>query len=129
MIGVVYVLISLCVSLLTYSLIKHLSMNAVRASSLVSLISFLILFGLSKLFVFDIEYISLLVFGASFVGMCSHEVVKSYQVMLSALLFVLIYVVFSPYFGGVGGALGFSAFVSIGFMHLASRCLGGFFKK
>lgn len=51
-------------------------------------------------------------FGASFVGMASPARFKWDQILKASLLFGLMYVYLIPFFDGIGGTLGASAFLS-----------------
>lgn len=107
------ILISIVSSVLTFRLIKRPEISPTRASSFISLIGFGILYGISKIYSFDFYYFSILLFGASFVGMCSHKVVSQLEVFIGACLFGVLYIFLMPVFEGLGGALGFCAFLSL----------------
>lgn len=116
------IVVSIVVSYSTFSFIKRPKITPTRASSIISLIGVSILYGVSSLISVDFESWSLLIFGASFVGMCSHKKFKDIEVLLSAVLFGIIYVFLLPLLTGLGGALGFCAFVSILLVAALSFC-------
>ncbi len=106
-------LITVPIAWLTFYIIKISDMTPTRVSSLVSLTAFLILSILGRFYVFEMNYFASLIFGASFVGMCSHKVINDLQVVIGAILFSFLFIYLIPQSYGVGGALGFSAFTSI----------------
>jgi hypothetical protein len=106
-------LITVPVAWLTFYIIKISEMTPTRVSSLVSLTAFIILSILSRFYVFEMNHYASLVFGASFVGMCSHKVINDLQVVIGGIIFSFLLIYLSPQSYGVGGALGFSAFTSI----------------
>lgn len=96
-------------------------MTPTRVSSLLTLIGISCLYGINRFYELDTAYFSSLIFGATFVGMCSHKVIKDYQVIISSLIYSMIYVYLAPQSFGIGGALGLSAFASLLFVLLISR--------
>lgn len=101
------------VAWLTYRLIKIPRVTPTQSSAVISLLFFLILFLIREIYLFDFDYFASLVFGSSFVGMCSHKVFRDREIMLGALIFATIFNFLETYSFGVGGALGLSAFVSL----------------
>lgn len=97
----------------TYFLINNLRINAVRSSALLSLVGYITLLFLSYLYPLEVNYYASLIFGASFVGMCSYKKVALKVVLLASLVFVLLYIQLIPYLSEFGGALGFSAFFAV----------------
>lgn len=53
-----------------------------------------------------------ILFGATFVGMCSKDVCKPWFILTAGLLFGVVYIVMIP-FGGLGGMLGTTALISV----------------
>lgn len=113
--------ISIVVASLTFNFIKIPEVTPTRASTALSLIFFLIQYVLSEVYAFDLHYFAFLIFGASFVGMCSHKIFNDLQVVLAAVLFSVLFSVVTPHYYEIGGALGFSAFVSVFTVYLVSR--------
>lgn len=102
-------------ALSTYFISERLNQGAVRASALVTLVISLI-FLLSADWISEPYYTQLpvVVFGASFVGMVSSKILQQYlSVAFSGIIFSIIYLNLSPYFNGVGGALGTTACISV----------------
>ncbi len=87
--------------------------SSVFASSLVTIISFLVLLVINLVVDFDINHFMFFIFGASFVGMCSKEKGNFYQLLLYSFLYTVFLFNFSKYLTGIGGALGLSAFLSV----------------
>lgn len=89
--------------------------NFVRTSSVVTILFYILiqLFGLD-------EHKELLIissfYGGSFIGMSSHEEVSSILFLLSSLFFTFLFILLIPYLGGLGGALGICAFLSVFFI-------------
>lgn len=85
----------------------------IRASAILSLGFISVTKYLNYMFDLSIPDVSHTVFfGASFVGMASANRFKWYQILQASLLFGLMYVYLIPFFDGIGGALGASAFLS-----------------
>lgn len=118
--------LSLSVAWVTFLAIKKPRVSPTRASSAVSLFCFGLLYLLSSFVYFELSYYSLLVFGASFVGMCSHKVFNDLEVVAASLVFALIYTYLSPKNINVGGLLGFSAFTSLSLVWCAARFSSAF---
>ena len=127
MILLVSIFISVAVAIVTLNLTKKRKLSPTRASALVSVFGFGLLFIISRIYSFDLNHFASLVFGASFVGMCSHKVITDLEVAVGALIFSVLFSLILPHTHGVGGALGFSAFVSILLIWMVSRFL--MFKK
>lgn len=108
-----YLIISILLAWLTYKLIKETDMTPTRVSSLVTLFSLMIIYLLKNFLNFDHQEIATLAFGATFVGMCSHKIFNSYSISVAAIFYTFIFINFRPSQLGLGGALGFSAFISI----------------
>ncbi|MBB4119685.1 hypothetical protein GGR32_001991 [Mesonia hippocampi] len=111
-------------ALSTYFISERLNQGAVRASALVTFVVSIIFLLLSK-WISDPYYtqIPVVVFGASFVGMVSSKILQQYlSVAFSGVIFSIIYLNLSPYFSGVGGALGTTACIAVictyGFLEL-----------
>jgi hypothetical protein len=98
----------------TYYLAQTTYANAIRASSLLTLVAYLLcwLVGL------DAEYWSLVFFGGSFVGMSTPLRFGLPSVCVAAILFGVFFVLIIPYISGIGGALGCSSFLSVCLTHL-----------
>lgn len=105
-INVVFLGVAILASMATYFLNKYLN-NTVLSSSFIGLI-----FGVIVLFVDDIMiyHVCLVGFGATFIGMQTRF--KYYYMVISALLFVILYQ-FAYLYSGIGGTLGFLAFLSL----------------
>lgn len=91
----------------------HLSQNnkigSVRASSFLTLAFCLITYPISHELIPSLQAAF---FGASFVGMASPNRLSKIQLFIACLIFSYIYVFMIHHLEGIGGALGFSAFVS-----------------
>jgi len=98
---------------LTLFVAYDLKLGVVRASSLVTILLGLTLLGINEFNPFEYEPILKVVFGASFIGMCSSELFNKLQFILVAIIFVLFFNYVLPHMHIDGGALGFCAFVSI----------------
>ena len=109
----IYILLSILSSWLTYYLIKQTHLTPTRVSSGLSLVFIFFIYILSEYININFIFVSSLVFGASFVGMCSHKLIGQRQVVFAGLLFLCFYIYLFPLIKIFGGALGFSAFCSI----------------
>ncbi|MEJ6950847.1 hypothetical protein [Natronospora cellulosivora (SeqCode)] len=98
-------------AMLTYILSIRFNYSSVFSSSIVGLLASLIL----PIFYGDLgNQLALMVFCASFVGMSSEEVLENeFYVLITSLYTGIIFILTSPYFGGLGGKLGMTAFVSV----------------
>ena len=54
-----------------------------------------------------------LIFGASFIGMSSKKVFREPHILVSSLIYLLVFHIFTPLLPKIGGALGLSAFVAV----------------
>lgn len=101
------IIISSLFTFLTYELSKLKYIGAIRASCLVGVI--IALSSKMDLFVVNPP----LLFGATFVGMCSAKRIGRVRLLVASLLYPFICLVLSRYFAGIGGLLGMSAFLSV----------------
>ena len=120
---IIYCLIASAVAWCTFYLVKRPKITPTRASSLLSLFIIAFLFALNKFLDIDLTLLSALVFGASFVGMCSHKIISDLEVVFGGIIFGLLFLYLVPRLEGVGGALGFSAFLSISISRVCSSFL------
>ncbi len=93
---------------LTHKLGSKLKGNSCLSSSLVTVLFYICFYILGAKYLIY----SKIVFGASFVGMVKKIKLSKSFLMLSTILFSLIYIFLYRYFSQFGGALGFSAFVA-----------------
>lgn len=102
-------------AVLTYLANHHLKMGAVRASALLSLLVALILYLFPYLLPFHLtKHIPLVFMGGSFIGMVSQKVMGNIMLLvISGIIFSLIYLNSSQFFAGFGGALGTTACISV----------------
>ncbi|NMA05107.1 MAG: hypothetical protein GX931_01915 [Acholeplasmataceae bacterium] len=98
--------ISIISSMLTYFLTKYLDNNNVLASGFVGLIFGVMLMFLKEELFF---YLSMVGFGSTFIGMQNRY--KFYLMPVASIIFVFLYS-YSYMFMGLGGLLGFLAFLS-----------------
>ena len=100
---------------LTYLANHHFRMGAVRASALLSLLVALILYLFPYLLPsYLIKHIPLVFMGASFIGMVSQKVMGNFVLLIiSGVIFSLIYMNSSQFFAGYGGALGTTACIAV----------------
>ncbi|MCH2223579.1 MAG: hypothetical protein MK066_02325 [Crocinitomicaceae bacterium] len=99
----------------TYLLAHKGKQGVVRASALLSLVVAILAHLFSNLL--PLEYttqIPVIFIGASFVGMTSPKVIPSIGFMVvSGILFSLLYLWTVTFFNGIGGALGTAACISV----------------
>lgn len=108
------ILLLCCIGGLGTFLVASLPMfGAVRASALLSLSFIAVTKCLNYMWELNIsDDTHTIFFGASFVGMASSSRFRWYQILQASLLFGVLYVYLIPYFDGIGGALGATAFLS-----------------
>ncbi|MDO6854932.1 hypothetical protein Q4599_15180 [Cellulophaga lytica] len=102
-------------AILTYLLQFKYKQSAVRASALVGVFSalFVLLFP-NVLTNYLSQNIPLVCFGASFIGMVSSKLVKSYWIIsVSGAIFTILYLNTSSFFAGFGGGLGSAACIAL----------------
>ncbi len=116
----IILLTSLLGSLMTYELSKVSWLGSIRSSCLLTLIFWL---DLNLLIYFDfslsIDLYLAAFFGGTFIGMSSHLKFSRSDVVFASIIYSGLFVYFLPLVAGLGGALGFSAFISIGCIYLA----------
>ena len=105
-------------TLFTYQWAKSPKVSPTQSSAFVSLFLFLLLFFLNKIVPLPYEELCALSFGASFIGMSSPTKATPLQLVIAAIIFSMMFHYLSPRYWGIGGALGFSAFVSLLPIHI-----------
>ncbi len=110
---ILHIALTIISALLTFNLIKRPSITPTRASTLVSLTLILVLAIMNQVYSFNLHTFSSIVFGGSFIGMCSHKKFNDLHIIFSSLVFIIVFNFITPHFIHLGGALGFSAFISI----------------
>lgn len=111
----IYIATGIIGAVLPYFLTRRRITDPVKASALPSLILGVFFYAFPSLcsepFQTDIP---VLFFGASFVGMVNTQVFPRYfQVVLSGVIFALLYEYASDFFNGFGGGLGTPACISV----------------
>ena len=104
-----YLSVALVATFGTNHLAQNNKIGSVRASSLLTLAFCLITYSISLEMIPSLQAAF---FGASFVGMASPERLSKIQLFIASIVFSFIYVFLIHHVKGIGGALGFSAFVS-----------------
>ncbi len=105
-------------SYITYEFAKLRYIGAIRASSIIGILIYI----LSKQF----ETLDpVILFGATFVGMCSSNRVNRLELILSTLMYLLALSYLKNHFNGFGGLLGMSSFIGV----LAILTLSSIHKK
>ncbi|MCG7545773.1 hypothetical protein FIU82_18025 (plasmid) [Pseudoalteromonas sp. THAF3] len=112
---VLTIVIAVTAAFATYFLSKLRYFNALRASSLLSLIAY----ALFSLMSTHAELYSVVFFGGTFVGMSTPARFGYYTLTSAAVLFALLFHYLVPHLHGYGGALGVSAFLSVCLCQLA----------
>ncbi len=106
--------ISIIGAISTYVLSQKRPFGAIRASTLLSILSYLIFWGIGV----EAELYSVVFFGGSFVGMSASHRFGYFSVTLGSIFFAFFYIFLIPLLKGYGGALGLSAFLSVALTHL-----------
>jgi hypothetical protein len=60
-------------------------------------------------------------FGATFIGMSSAKIFTRFHLALACLIFLILYIKLIPFLNGMGGALGFCAFISVALSYLTFK--------
>lgn len=105
----IYLGVTLVASYGTHLLSQNQKFGPVRASSLLTLAFCLITYPIPHEMIPSIQAAF---YGATFVGMASPNKLSKIQLFIACLIFSYIYVFMIHHLEGIGGALGFSAFVS-----------------
>lgn len=105
-------LISIVAALTTFLISSKLKADPIRVSAGLTLLALAIFFAIGLFYEIKIDVLGAVFFGASFVGMSSNEKYTIVQVLFSSILFGLVFIFLTPLLSGLGGALGFSAFLS-----------------
>lgn len=100
-------------SLVTYELSKLPLIGAIRSSALIGILIFII-----DKYAYPLD--STLLFGATFVGMCSSNRLSRLEVLIASLIYFITLYYLKSYFHGVGGLLGMSSFVGVCFVFILS---------
>lgn len=101
------ILLSIVVAGVVYLIHNKTKINAIASSSLVTILMLFVLGGYAIDF-----HLGPLIFGASFVGMSSKKVLRIPYLLLSAILFGLMYYSMFTFLQGFGGTLGTMACLS-----------------
>ena len=111
----IIILTGIISALATYILNNNFEQGAVRASALLSLMVGIFFYFFPSLFNdYLTKNIPVVFIGASFIGMVSSKVISNYfLIIISGIIFSIIYFNTSSFFTGYGGALGTSASISV----------------
>lgn len=97
-------------ALFTFELIKKYEIHPIKSSTVTTLIYGIIFILLKN------ESYTYVFYGGSFIGMSRAKHFNYYQLIVSSFIFYAIYLYAIPFTGGLGGALGCSAFISVLFV-------------
>ncbi|MBD64939.1 MAG: hypothetical protein CME62_07010 [Halobacteriovoraceae bacterium] len=114
------VCLALVFSLITFELNNH-HWGAVRASAGVTLLSCFDLYLIHYFYPIDYEYFLSIIFGASFIGMCSIKRFRYIDIAWASFIYALLFLNFLPILKGMGGAMGLTAFISVTIVHLMKQ--------
>ncbi|WP_412463213.1 hypothetical protein [Halobacteriovorax sp. RT-2-6] len=101
--------VSLIGALSTFHLSRLKTFGAIRASALLTIIAYAILY----LTVPNYEMMAVIFFGSTFVGMSCPTKMHNYTIVIGSVFFALFFQYLVPHLKGYGGALGISAFLSV----------------
>lgn len=107
-----FLITSIVGGLSTYFLSNYSSLSAVK-SSIIATLLFLIVFHVWSSFHEANEQLQSVFFGASFVGMSGKKIINWIEALLASALYAFALFYALPYFGGMGGALGTSAAITV----------------
>ena len=115
MVTLVIMLLATVGALATFLLAKSAYFDAIRASSTLAIIAYLVLYVSTD----NPDLYAAAFFGGTFVGMSAPHRFGWYTQVSAALLFALLFQFLVPRLNGYGGALGVSAFLSVCVCHIA----------
>ena len=98
---------------LTQSLAQNKKFGPVLASSLTTIALCLFIYLIQPLYQIDQIEIFPIIYSGSFIGMTSEKVLKRSELLYSCIPFYFYYFIITQSFSGIGGSLGFSAFLSV----------------
>lgn len=111
--AIIHYFLSMSITWLTFYLSHKQKMGAVRASSLIALLSGVI-YQIPQSFVHIPPEIPSIIIGSTFIGMItSRKHFKNFHLVVAPLFFVLFYTHLSKKFNHFGGALGTAACISL----------------
>jgi len=93
----------------TFVLAQQHWFNAIRASSILTILFYFVL----VLAEVDADFWATVFFGGTFIGMSAPHKVSYFALVISSLCFSSFFILLIPYLNGIGGALGCSAFISV----------------
>ena len=109
----------------THYLSAKKNWNSIKASAFLAFIASSILYGVKTFqvdFIYpNMELLSFVFFGGTFVGMTSSHLFKFGKLIIATAVFSFLFIAFNPSFQSIGGALGTTACISVIFVHLASK--------
>ena len=108
-----YIIISSAGATLTQLIGTKPGMNPIKSSALLAVAFYLSLQLLGLYHVFEIERWAALFFGATFVGMSTKERLRFVPLVAASIIYAIIFYLASPFYNGIGGALGVSACFSV----------------
>ena len=114
------IIISIIAGISTFQLSQLKAFGIIRSSALLSLIAYGILYLLTP----NYELLSIVFFGASFVGMSCSSRMHNITVTISSIIFAIFFHYLAPLLKGYGGALGLSAFLSVAIIQLFLHLFG-----
>ena len=103
----------------TYENCRKYNLSPVLVSSLMGLLSSLIFLVQN----FKEPFLLNAFFGATFIGMSSAKKFSRVDITIASVVFVFLYIKLIPYLNGIGGALGFSAFISVVFSFILTSSI------
>lgn len=115
MVTLVIMLLATVGALATFLVAKSAHFDAIRASSALAIIAYLVLYICTQ----NPDLYAAAFFGGTFVGMSAPHRFGWYTQVSAALLFALLFQFLVPRLNGYGGALGVSAFLSVCVCHIA----------
>lgn len=98
----------------TFALAQRHWFNAIRASSILTILFYLLLVLIEA----DADFWASVFFGGTFIGMSTPHKFSYVALIASSLCFSWLFIMLMPYLDGVGGALGCSAFISVVITHM-----------
>ena len=111
MITILFLLISVAGAFATYELNRKL--DPIRSACIVTLIGILLLNIICSYFSINTNPFFFCLYGASFLGMSDDKKISRSNLFFAAIIFALVFIFIAPFLKGLGGTLGFLAFLSL----------------
>lgn len=107
----ILIFINFSISYLTHQLALIKNLSYVSSSIIVTLVSYPVILMLNNSS-YENTFLLSMCFGASFIGMTNEKFTSIYFFIICSFIYTQFFLFLSPLLKGIGGSLGFTAFIS-----------------